>query len=242
MEDRYDRQMRIPGWGIAGQKILRSKTVLVAGAGGLGSSSSMLLTSAGIGHLKIVDRDVVEPTNLNRQLLHWQGDVGSSKVGSALTKLCGLNPDVTVEAIEVDIGKTNVGSLLAGVDGIVDALDNFETRYLLNREAIRLGMPLFHGSIYGLEGRATTIIPGKTPCLRCIYESGPKPGVFPVAGPVPSVIGSIQALEVIKYFLGIGNGLYGRLLIFDGEDMVFSEIAVERNPNCPDCRDLRPSV
>jgi adenylyltransferase/sulfurtransferase len=242
MEDRYDRQMRIPGWGIVGQENLQSRTVLVAGAGGLGSSSSMLLSAAGIGHLKIVDRDVVEPTNLNRQILHWQADIDSPKIESALTKLRGLNPDVNVEGIEVDIGRDNVGSLLSGVDGIVDALDNFETRYLLNLEAIRLGIPLFHGSIYGFEGRATTISPGKTPCLRCIYESGPKPGVFPVAGPVPSVIGSIQALEVIKYFLGVGTSLCGRLLIFDGEDMVFSEVAIERNPNCPDCRDLRPIV
>ena len=239
---RYDRQMRIPGWGERGQRELASKTLVIAGAGGLGSITSMLLCSAGLGHLKIVDGDVVEQSNLNRQLLHWQTDIGRSKVESAKEKLGGMNPEVEVESLNCRIVEDNVDSILLGADGIIDALDNFETRYLLNREALGRGIPFFHGSVYGLEGRATTVIPGFTPCLRCIYESGPEPGLVPVAGPVPCVIGSIQALEAIKYFLGLGTNLRGRLLVFDGEDMEFSEIEVERNPRCPDCCSLHPSA
>jgi len=239
---RYDRQMRIPGWGEGGQRKLGSRTLIVAGAGGLGSITSMLLCSAGLGHLRIVDGDVVEQSNLNRQLLHWPVDIGRPKVESGEEKLGDMNPGIEVESLNCRIVEDNVDSILRGADGIIDALDDFETRYLLNRAALERGIPFFHGSVYGLEGRATTVIPGITPCLRCIYESGPEPGIIPVAGPVPSVIGSIQALEAIKYLLGLGTNLQGRLLVFDGEDMEFSEIEVERNPRCPDCGDHHPSA
>ncbi len=239
---RYDRQMRIPGWGRAGQRKLERASVLVAGVGGLGSISSILLASAGVGHLRIVDRDAVEPTNLNRQMLHWEKDVDSSKASSAASKLAEINAGIEVEALGVEISEDSADALLAGIHGIVDGLDNFETRYLLNREAVERRIPFFHGSVYALEGRVTTIIPGRSPCLKCIYESAPRPDIFPVAGPVPALIGSIQALEAIKFILGFEDILGGRMIVFDGEDMTFSEMEILRNPRCPVCGAPRSSA
>lgn len=239
---RYDRQMRITGWGRPEQELLDRACILIAGIGGLGSCSAMLLASAGVGHIRIVDGDEVEVSNLNRQLLYWEKDVGSRKAISAGEKLGGMNSKIKVEAIDVEINEDSVGGLLDGVDAIVDGLDNFETRYLLNREAVKRNLAFLHGSVYGLEGRATTILPGRSPCLRCIYESGPKPGIFPVAGPVPALVASIQALEAIKFIAGLGTTLSGRMLVFDGEDLTFSEIEISRNPNCPVCGEVPPSA
>jgi len=232
---RYDRQMRISGWGPSGQQRLGRAHLLIAGIGGLGSSTSVLLAAAGIGHLRIVDNDIVEQSNLNRQTVHWETDVGRAKARSAQVKLSALNPSIEVEALGARIDEDSVDDLLDGIDGILDGLDNFPARYLLNDRAFERGIPFFHGSVYGLEGRVTTLVPGRTPCLRCIYPSAPPPGIFPVAGPVPALVGSIQALEAIKFILGIGDLLAGRLLIFDGEDLTFSEIRVTRNPDCPVC-------
>jgi len=240
-DERYDRQMRIPGWGRRGQRRLSRASLLIAGAGGLGSCSAVLLASMGVGRLRIVDRDVVELSNLNRQMLHWERDVGCPKSQSAHAKLLAMNSSIRTEALQAEINDQTVDDLLRGTDGIVDGLDNFEARYLLNREAVERGIPFFHGSVYGLEGRATTVLPGKSPCLRCIYQSAPKPGVFPVAGPVPFLVGSVQALEAAKYILGLGNLLLGRMLVFDGEDLTFREIEIRRNPACPVCGGHRPT-
>jgi adenylyltransferase/sulfurtransferase len=233
--DRYDRQMRIPGWGEPGQRKLAQASVLVAGVGGLGSLAASLLVAGGVGSVRVVDRDLVELSNLNRQLLHWERDLGASKAASAWEKLSAMNSGIKVQGVASEIDGPSLGEILRGIDGIVDGLDNFETRYLLNRAAVERGIPFFHGSVYGLEGRVTTVLPGRSPCLRCLYESAPKPGVFPVLGSIPSIVGSIQALEAMKYFVGLGQLLVGRLLVIDGEDMAFSEIEISRNPNCPDC-------
>lgn len=232
---RYDRQMMLDGFGVAGQQKLKQASVFIAGAGGLGSPISIYLAVAGVGHLRIVDRDVVELSNLNRQILHWNRDIGRAKIESAREKLSALNPDIRVETIRENITGDNIGQLVAGCQIIVDAMDNFPTRYILNRTAIERGLPFLHGGIYGMSGMTTTIIPGKTPCLRCLFPEPPPPEKFPVIGVAPAIIGCIQATEAIKYIVGIGKLLTNRLLIYDGANMEFREVRIKRAPNCRDC-------
>lgn len=234
---RYDRQIMIDGLGVEGQERLKRARVFIAGAGGLGSPISIYLTVAGVGNLRIVDRDTVELSNLNRQILHWDRDIGHTKASSAREKLRQMNPDIEVETIETTIAEDNLPHLVEGYDLIVDAMDNFPTRYLLNKMAIEKRVPLFHGGIYGMSGIVTTIIPGETPCLRCIFPEAPPPERFPVIGVAPAVIGCIQATEVIKHIVGIGTQLTGRLLIFDGLNSEFREVKPSRSPNCMDCAD-----
>jgi len=231
---RYERQILIPGWSKSGQEKLKKAKVLVAGAGGLGSAILTYLAVAGVGRIKIIDGDKVELSNLNRQVLHSDKDIGRNKVDSAKEKLEALNLDIKVEAIKETITEDNVFELVEDYP-IVDAMDNLPTRFLLNRAALRSNLPLFHGAVYGFEGRVTTIIPGKTSCLRCLYQ-GVLPGKIPVVGVTPAVIGCIQATEVIKYFLGIGELLTDRLLIYDGLSMKFSEVGLKKDPNCCECK------
>jgi molybdopterin/thiamine biosynthesis adenylyltransferase len=233
--ERYDRQIMMPEIGEEGQERLKRARVFVAGAGGLGSPVSIYLAVAGVGKIRIVDHDTVDLTNLNRQILHRDGDLGSRKVDSAVDKLRGLNPDVEVEAIGDTINVDNVLRLVEGFDLIVDAMDNLPTRYLLNKAAIDRNIPFFHGAVRGLEGRVMTVIPGETACLRCMYR-GPVPEEkFPVIGVAPAVIGAVQATEVIKYIVGMGDLLKNRLLLYDGLDMRFREFKVSRNPQCEHC-------
>jgi adenylyltransferase/sulfurtransferase len=230
--------MMIEGMGQEGQGKLKRSRVVIAGAGGLGSPIAIYLTAAGIGMIRIVDHDRVALSNLNRQILHWEEDIGRKKVNSAKKKLRNLNSAVEVEAIAETIMESNVSKLVEGCDVIVDAMDNLPTRYILNRCAIEKNIPFFHGAVNGFEGRAMTIIPGETACLRCMYR-GPVPQVkFPVIGVAPAVIGSIQATEVIKYLVGIGKLLTNRLLIYDGLKVTFSEFTVNKNPNCDHCGSL----
>jgi len=236
--NRYDRQIMIPGIGKEGQEKLKQARVVVAGGGGLGSPVSIYLAAAGIGTIRLIDHDTVELSNLNRQILHWDEDVGRGKVDSAAEKLRKLNMGVRVEAVAETITEANVSRLVAGFDLIVDAMDNLPTRFILNRAAIEHGIPFFHGAVYGLEGRAMTIIPGKTACFGCLYR-GPIPQEkFPVIGVTPAVIGSIQAAEAIKYITGIGRLLENRLLVYDGLNMKFTEMTVKNNPDCPYCGHL----
>jgi len=233
--DRYSRQIMIPQIGEKGQEKLKRAKVFIAGVGGLGSPVSIYLTAAGVGHLRMVDHDRVDLTNLNRQVAHWSGDVGKRKVESAQEKLNKLNPNVTVETLSVTISEENASELISGFDLIVDAMDNLPTRYLLNKKAIEHGIPFFHGAVNGFEGRAMTVIPGKTACLRCLYR-GPVPeSKFPVIGVTPAVIGCIQATEVIKYLVGSGELLGNRLLAYDGLNLKFTEFKVQRNPQCEHC-------
>jgi adenylyltransferase/sulfurtransferase len=225
----------IPQIGEKGQEKLKRAKVFIAGVGGLGSPVSIYLTAAGVGHLRMVDHDRVDLTNLNRQVVHWSGDVGKRKVESAQEKLNKLNPNVTVETLSVTLSEENASELITGFDLIVDAMDNLPTRYLLNKKAIEHGIPFFHGAVNGFEGRAMTVIPGKTACLRCLYR-GPVPeSKFPVIGVTPAVIGCIQATEVIKYLVGSGELLGNRLLAYDGLNLKFTEFKVQRNPQCEHC-------
>jgi len=235
---RYSRQIMIPQMGEEGQEKLKRARVFIAGAGGLGSPVSIYLAAAGVGHLRLVDQDTVDLTNLNRQVVHWTADVGRRKVESAQEKLSRLNPHVTIETWSVTISEENASELVEGFDLIVDAMDNLPTRYLLNQTACARGIPFFHGAVNGFEGRAMTVIPGKTACLRCLYR-GPVPeSKFPVIGVTPAVIGCIQATEVIKYLAGIGDLLANRLLAYDGLNMKFTQFKVQRNPQCEHCAHL----
>jgi molybdopterin/thiamine biosynthesis adenylyltransferase len=236
--ERYKRQMLL--FGDEGQERLKKAHIFIAGAGGLGSPVSLYLAVAGVGTITIVDMDTVDQSNLNRQILHFDRDIGRKKSVSAEEKLCAINPDIRVNAIDTRIDKTNAAGLVGSADGVVDAMDNYPTRYLLNDVAIEKNIPLFHGAIRGFYGQATTIIPGKTPCLKCIFPKAPPKEVFPVVGATPGVIGTVQATEVIKYFLKSGDLLTGRLFIWDGLAGRADEIAAERVPCCPACGGINP--
>ena len=236
--ERYDRQIMIGEIGQEGQEKLKRSRVVIAGGGGLGSPIAIYLAAAGIGMIRMIDHDQVALSNLNRQILHWEEDIGRKKVDSARTKLRNLNSAVEIEAIAETITEGNVSQLVDGCDVIVDAMDNLPTRYILNRCAIEKNIPFFHGAVNGFEGRVMTIIPGKTACLRCMYR-GPVPQEkFPVIGVAPAVIGSIQATEVIKYLVGIGKLLTNQLLLYDGLKVTFSEFRVNKNPDCDHCGSL----
>lgn len=232
---RYNRQMMIKGFGEEGQTKLKNTKVFIAGAGGLGSPVSTYLAVAGFGHITIADMDVVDLSNLNRQILHWDKDVGAVKVKSGYEKLTQINPQIEVEAFQGKIDDNNIYDLIKGHDIIIDAMDNFPTRYLLNQAALKHKIPFIHASVWGMEGRITTIIPGKTPCLQCIFPHAPPNEVFPILGATPGVLGTLQVTEAVKVVLSIGRTLANRLLIYDGEYMDFHEIAIKNNPACPAC-------
>jgi adenylyltransferase/sulfurtransferase len=237
--ERYDRQIMIPGFGAAGQAKLKKAKAFIAGAGGLGSPVAIYLAAAGIGTLRIADHETVELSNLNRQVLHWEENVGGGKVDSAAAKLRKFNPGIRIETIGDTITGANAAGLVGDADLIVDALDNLPTRYLLNRTAIAKNIPFFHGAVYGFEGRAMTIIPGQSACLNCLYHGVTVPSTrFPVIGVAPAVIGCIQATEVIKYLTGLGELLAGRLLNYDGLTMKFTEFTIKRDPDCAYCGKL----
>ena len=234
-QERYDSQIMIGEIGQEGQEKLKRSRVVIAGTGGLGSPIALYLVAAGIGMIRIIDHDRVVLSNLNRQILHWEEDIGEKKVDSARTKLRKLNSAVEIEAIPETITENNVSTLMDGCEVIVDAMDNLPTRYILNQCAIEKNIPFFHGAVTGFEGRAMTILPGKTACLRCMYRGPIAQEKFPVVGVAPAVIGVIQATEVIKYLLGIGRLLTNRLLIYDGLNITFSEFIINKNPNCDHC-------
>jgi len=236
--DRYGRQIMMPGFGEAGQEKLKAAKVFIGGAGGLGCPISIYLTNAGIGTIRIVDHDKIELSNLNRQVLHWPEDVGRRKIDSASEKLGRMNPEMKLEALCETIDESNVFQLTEGFDVIVDAMDNIKTRYLLNEAAIKHGIPFMHGAIYGLEGRAMTVVPGKSACLACVYRGIPPKVRFPVLGVTPAVIGCIQATEVIKYLTGIGELLIDRIIIYDGLNMKFTEVNIHRNLECTCCGNI----
>jgi len=231
--ERYQRQISI--FGAEGQLRLKQAKVFIAGAGGLGSTVATYLAVAGIGKLLIVDPDVVALSNLNRQILHWDRDIGKKKLDSAREKLGEMNPNLEIEAVPETINEVNVVELIGDCDLIVDALDNFTARYALNKAALAKRIPLFHGAVHGFYGQVTTIIPGKTACFRCIFPDAPPQIPPPVVGVAPGIIGCIQATEVIKYVLGLGRLLEDSLLMWDGLRAEVSEVPLEKNPNCKDC-------
>jgi adenylyltransferase/sulfurtransferase len=236
--ERYDRQILIRELGTAGQERLKKASVAIAGAGGLGSTVAIHLAAAGIGRLRLIDHDEVKLSNLNRQILHWTGDVGRKKVASAAEKLKNMNPWTEIDIADQTITGENIAELLSGFDGVVDALDNLPTRFLLNKAALDQGIPLFHGAVRAFEGRVMTVIPGKTACLGCVYRGVFPEEKFPVIGVAPAVVGALQATEVIKYLAGIGRPLTDRLVVYDGLKMEFTELSVGRDPNCPHCASI----
>ena len=236
---RYDRQILLKGIGKEGQEKLKKARVFVAGAGGLGSPISIYLAVAGVGTIRLADHDTIELSNLNRQILHGDGDIGKRKVDSAAQKLKSLNKDINVETVADTITEANVSKLVGDCDLIVDAMDNLPTRYVLNKAAIEENIPFFHGAVYGFEGRAMTVLPGKTACLWCLYQGRVTEGKFPVVGVAPAVIGCIEATEVIKYITGIGELLTDKLLIYDGLNLEFTKLEIKRDPACQHCGHLK---
>ena len=239
---RYRRHLSLPEVGEAGQARLGSARVLVLGAGGLGSPAALYLAAAGVGTLGIVDSDVVEVSNLQRQVLHRSSDAGRPKTDSARDALTALNPEVKVVTFQERLSAANVLRIVRDFQVVVDGGDNFPTRYLLNDACVREGIPLVHGSVYRFEGQATTLLPGVGPCYRCLYPTPPPPELAPscaeagVLGVLPGLIGLVQANEVLKLLLDIGTPLVGRLLTFDALGTRFSELSLRRDPACPTCR------
>ena len=239
--ERYGRQIMIDEIGESGQERLKAASVLIAGAGGLGSPVAIYLAAAGVGRLRIVDNDQVALSNLNRQILHLEPDVGRKKADSAAGKLGRYNPAARIEGIDRTITGKNVARLTDGCDLIVDAMDNQGARHLLNRAAVDRNLPLIHGAVCGFEGRAMTVLPGRSACLRCMHRQAAAAGVFPVIGTAPAVIGAIQATEAVKCILGVGELLAGRLLVYEGLAMTFTEFRIRRRPGCGHCGHLNTS-
>ncbi|MHB8958732.1 MAG: molybdopterin-synthase adenylyltransferase MoeB [Candidatus Limnocylindrales bacterium] len=238
---RYSRHLLIPEVGPVGQARLLASRVLLVGAGGLGSPAALYLAAAGVGTLGIVDFDVVDLSNLQRQVLHTTDRVGQPKVASAARTIGALNPDVRVVAHELLLGPDNVAEVIAGYDVVIDGTDSFETRYTLNDAAVAAGIPVVHASVYRFEGQLTVFVPGVGPCYRCLYPSAPPPELAPncsavgVLGVVPGIMGLLQANEALKLLLGVGAPLVGRLLLFDALDGEFRELEIRRDPACPAC-------
>ena len=237
--ERYSRQIMIPGIGPEGQRRLKSTTAAVVGVGGLGCPSSLYLAAAGFGRIILIDDGCFELSNLNRQIHGWQNDVGRPKAEVAREKLTALNPDVEVEALTLKLTEENIDEALGEADIILDGLDNWRTRFLINQHCVRHRKPFIHAGVRGLYGQMTTIKPGEGPCLRCIFpHDPPEEEALPVLGATPALFASLQVIEAVKLTVGLGKLLVGRLLFIDGEEMHFEIIEVKRNPNCPICRHL----
>ena len=240
---RYDRQIMIPGWGERGQKKLKAATVVVAGSGGLGSPSSLYLAAAGVGNLIIVDKDVFELSNLNRQILGWEKDIGRPKAETAAEKLRALNPDIQITPRVMEISQDNIVQLLQNVELVVDAMDNWSTRFLLNKTCVDLDIPFIHAGVFGLYGQIMTVVPHKGPCLRCLLPETPKNiGKFPVLGATPGLFAMMQVMEAVKILVGIGEPLTGKMLLFDGRNMTATRINISRRPDCPVCSEKKRSA
>lgn len=243
--ERYSRQLRLPQVGVEGQRRLQASRVLVVGAGGLGSPAAYYLAAAGVGRLRIVDHDHVDRSNLQRQILHSDARIGQAKVASAQQTLTGLNPLVEIEAIEERVSADNIERLLQDVDVVLDGSDNFPARYLLNDACVKLGKPLVYGAVQQFQGQVSVFDAGRhrgsKPCYRCLFPEPPPPEFAPncadagVLGVLPGVIGLLQATEVLKLVLGIGDPLSGRVLHFDALSMRFREMRLPHDPECPVC-------
>ncbi len=238
---RYSRHLIMPEVGMAGQKKLKAASVLLIGAGGLGSPLAMYLAAAGIGRIGLVDYDVVDYTNLQRQIIHGTKDVGRLKLESAKETMLDINPHVQVDTYEVPLTSANALEILAPYDVIIDGTDNFPTRYLTNDACVLLGKPNVYGSIFRFEGQLSVFYAKEGPCYRCLFPEPPPPGLVPscaeggVLGILPGTVGAMQATEAIKLILGIGESMIGRLLLYDALNMEFTEVNLRKNPNCPVC-------
>ena len=248
--ERYSRHLLLPEVGVEGQRRLEGSRVLMIGAGGLGSPAAFYLAAAGVGHLRIADDDVVDRSNLQRQILHTEARIGEPKVASAQATLGALNPRTQVEAVQARVTSDNIERLLDGVDVVLDGADNFPVRYLLNDACVKLGIPLVYGAVQRFEGQVSVFDAGRhrgeLPCYRCLFPEPPPPEFAPncveagVLGVLPGVIGLLQATEVVKLLLGIGDSLAGRLLQFDALSMRFRETRLRHDPDCAVCAVGRP--
>lgn len=238
---RYSRHLIMPEVGMAGQQKLKAASVLLIGAGGLGSPLAMYLAAAGVGRIGLVDYDVVSYSNLQRQIIHGTSDVGRTKLESAKARINDINPFVEVDTYEVPLTSENALTIFEPYDIIIDGTDNFPTRYLTNDACVLLGKPNVYGSIFRFEGQASVFYAQEGPCYRCLFPEPPPPGLVPscaeggVLGVLPGTIGAIQATEAIKLILGSGNSLIGRLMLYDALNMEFEEVRLRKNPNCPVC-------
>lgn len=238
---RYSRHLNIPDIGISGQIKLKSASVLIIGCGGLGSSSAMYLSAAGVGHIGLVDSDVVELSNLQRQIMHGMSALGHPKVLSAKNRLNDINPNVKVDVFNERISADNAKKIIKRFPIVVDATDNFETRYLVNSICVKNKIPFIYGAIYQFSGQMSVFSGRKGPCFQCVFSQLPTEEVsaanrgIGVIGALPGVIGALQAIEVIKMITGTGNSMIDRLLLFDGLEMTFREVRVKKNPDCPVC-------
>ena len=238
---RYSRHLTLPDVGLAGQSKLKGARVLLVGAGGLGSPAGLYLAAAGVGTIGIVDFDVVDRSNLQRQILHGTSAIGTPKTESARARLRDINPHVAVETFAERLTSANALDILRGFDIIIDGSDNFPTRYLINDACVLLGKPNVYGAVFRFDGQVSVFDTTRGPCYRCLYAEPPPPDLVPscaeagVLGVLPGIIGSLQALEAIKLIIGLGEPLVGRLLLFDGRRMQFRELALEKDPDCPVC-------
>lgn len=239
--ERYSRQLILPDIGGKGQQKILDAKVLVIGAGGLGSPVLLYLASAGVGKIGIVDCDKVDLSNLQRQIVHSTSTIGTPKVESAKARLNAINPEVEIVPYNLRITSANIMDIIKDYDIVVDGSDNFPTRFLVNDACVLAKKPFSHGGIFRFDGQAITILPGESACYRCLFPEPPPPGLVPscqeagILGVVPGIIGTIQANEVLKYILGTGNLLSGRLLVFNALDSSFRHVKVPKDPNCPVC-------
>ncbi len=238
---RYSRHLIMPEVGVQGQEKLKAAKVLMIGTGGLGSPAALYLAAAGIGTIGLVDFDVVDFSNLQRQIIHSTRSVGRPKVESAKERMLEINPLIHIETYNEMLTKENIGRILKDYDMVLDGTDNFQTRYLVNDACVFAKKPFVYGSIFRFDGQATVFYPGKGPCYRCLFAEPPPPGMVPscaeggVLGILPGVIGVIQATEVVKLVLGKGEPLIGRLMLYDALKMTFREVKFRKNPKCPVC-------
>ena len=247
MSSRYERQVILPELGVAGQERLAAGRVLIVGAGGLGSPAALYLAAAGVGRIGLVDFDLVDETNLQRQVLYGTPDVGRPKLDVAAARLRSMNPDLVVDLHREAFGPANARALVTAYDVVVDGTDNFPTRYLVNDACVMSRTPNVYGSVFRFDGQASVFATANGPCYRCLHPEPPPLGLIPscaeagVLGVLPGVIGIIQATEAIKLITGIGEPLVGRLLLYDAARMTFREIGLPRDPACPVCGD-RPVI
>jgi molybdopterin/thiamine biosynthesis adenylyltransferase len=234
--ERYNRQMLISDLGSEGQRKLKTSKVVVAGIGGLGCLSSLYLAAAGVGKVILVDKGKFKLSDLNRQILCWQRDIGLLKSKVAKDKLEALNPEIHVEALVAEITKESAYDVIGGADVVVDGLDNWRTRFVLNDYCVTQGIPFVHAGVSALHGQMITIVPGKGPCLRCVFpKEPPEVEKIPVLGATPALLAALQVIDVIKLVTGLGKPLVGRMLFLNGKEMEFETVEMKRNPKCPIC-------